>query len=316
MEPIQVAVGVLGDAAGHVLVSRRAEGTHEGGLWEFPGGKLEPGESLQQALDRELHEELGVRVLASEPLIRVLHHYPGRSVLLDVHRVLRWSGEPRALEGQPLRWVSPLAMAGLEFPAADRPIINALRLPDRYMITGEDPQDPNQFLSRLDQGLSRGIRLVQFRAPGLPAAAYRALAREVQACCHSRGAQVLFNTELGVALELGGDGIHLTSRQLNELRERPVPSRRWLAASCHRRLELEQARDLGVDFVVLSPVKPTRTHPQARPMGWEAFRTLAGGAGVPVYALGGMTPADLPESRRAGGQGIAAIGGLWGTPGG
>jgi len=314
MEPIQVAVGVLGDTAGRVLISRRAEGAHQGGLWEFPGGKLEAGETLCQALDRELREELGVRVLASEPLIQVLHHYPGRSILLDVHRVVRWSGEPQALEGQPLRWVAPAAMTGLEFPAADRPIISALRLPDRYMITGEDPQDPSRFLRRLDQTLSGGIRLVQFRAPTLPPASYRALAGEVQALCHAQGAQVLLNTKLALALELGGDGIHLTSRQLMQLRERPLPTGKWLAASCHERTELERARDLGVDFVVLSPVKPTRTHPRAQPMGWERFRVLASAAGVPVYALGGMTPADLPESRRAGGHGIAAIGGLWGMP--
>ena len=314
MEPIHVAVGVLSDGAGRVLISRRAEGTHQGGLWEFPGGNVEEGEDLARALDRELQEELGIRVRVSEPLIRVPHRYPGRSVLLDVHSILEWAGEPSAREGQPLRWVLPADMTGLDFPAADRPIINALRLPDRYMITGEDPQDATRFLGRLDEALSRGIRLVQFRAPRLPLASYRALAREVQDHCHSRGVQVLFNTEPSVAQELGGDGVHLTSRHLAELRERPLPSGKWVAASCHSRMELEQARVLGVDFVVLSPVKTTRTHPQARPMGWERFSALARVAGVPVYALGGMSPADLLQSRQAGGQGIAAIRGLWENP--
>ena len=314
MQPVQVAVGVLGDAAGRVLIARRAADSHQGGLWEFPGGKLEPGETLQQALDRELHEELGVRVLATEPLIRVLHHYPGRSVLLDVHRVLAWSGEPSAREGQPLRWVCPATMTGLNFPAADHPIINALRLPDRYLITGENPREPAQFLDRLDLALEAGIRLVQFRAPSLGAAAYRALAGELVARCRSRGAQVLFNTGLDLALELGGDGIHLTSRQLMELRERPLPSGQWVAASCHQRAELRRARELRVDFVVLSPVKATRTHPQAQPLGWDGFGGLARDLGLPVYALGGMRPDDLPQCRLAGGQGIAAIGGLWGSP--
>jgi len=312
--PIRVAVGVIGDAQGRVLISRRAANTHQGGLWEFPGGKLEPGESLKQALERELREELGIRVLASRPLIRVLHHYPGRSVLLDVHRVLEWTGRAQAREGQPLRWVVPRALTSMDFPGADRPIINALRLPDRYLITGQNPRDPGQFLGRLQLALDADpeIRLVQLRAPGLAVAGYRRLAGEVLCLCHSRGVQVLLNTTVQLALELGGDGIHLTSRQLMALRERPLPPERWVAASCHGRVELERARELGVDFAVLSPVKPTRTHPQAQPMGWEGFRNLAREAGLPVYALGGLQLTELPQSRLAGAQGIAAIGALWG----
>jgi 8-oxo-dGTP diphosphatase len=307
-----VAVGVIGDSEGRVLISRRARDTHQGGLWEFPGGKLEPGEPLRQALERELREELGIRVLKSEPLIRVPHRYPGRSVVLDVHRVLRWSGVPQGREGQPLRWVTPQAMTTLAFPAADRPIINALRLPDRYLITGQDPENPQQFLHRLGIALDAGIRLVQLRAPELAVSAYRSLAAQVASLCHARGAQLLFNTNLQLAAELNGDGIHLTSRQLMSLAERPLPPGRWVAASCHGRAELERARELGIDFVVLSPVKPTPSHPEAPHMGWHRFSVLARDAGLPVYALGGLRVADLVRCRTAGAQGLAAIGGLWG----
>ena len=310
--PVQVAVGVLADAAGRVLLSRRAADSHQGGLWEFPGGKREPGESLQQALARELDEELGVRVERSRPLIRVLHHYPGRSVLLDVHRVSAWSGRPQGREGQPLRWVDPEAMSEFEFPAADRPIISALRLPEHYLITGPDPSQAVAFLQRLERALERGIRLVQLRAPGLKAASYRALGRDALACCRSFGARLLLNAEPELALALGADGAHLNSRRLALAQARLLPSELWIAASCHTPEQLARAEALGLDFVVLSPVRATPSHPGAQPLGWERFRTLVEPAALPVFALGGMRHSDLALAQQSGAQGIAAIGALWG----
>ena len=199
-----------------------------------------------------MDEELGVRVERSRPLIRVLHHYPGRSVLLDVHRVWAWSGCPQAREGQPLRWVDPESMGELAFPAADRPIISALRLPEHYLITGPDPRDAEVFLRRLERALERGIRLVQLRAPGLKAASYRALAREALACCRSSGARLLLNAEPELALALGADGAHLNSRRLPLIQARPLPADRWVAASCHNAEELARAQALGLNAMILA----------------------------------------------------------------
>jgi 8-oxo-dGTP diphosphatase len=303
---------VLADEAGRVLISRRSPDSHQGGLWEFPGGKREPGESLQQALARELDEELGVRVDRTRPLIRVLHHYPGRSVLLDVHRVCGWSGEPQGREGQPLRWVDPEAIGELPFPAADRPIVSALRLPDHYLITGPDPRQAGVFLRRLELAVERGgIRLVQLRAPGLNAASYRALAREAVACCRASGARLLVNAEPDLALALGADGAHLNSRRLALAQARPLSRDLWVAASCHTAEQLARAQALGLDFALLSPVRATASHPGARPLGWHRFRALVDPAVLPVYALGGMRRSDLEQAQQAGGQGIAAIGALW-----
>lgn len=123
---VHVVVGIIRNRTGAVLIARRPDGVHQGGLWEFPGGKVEEDESLEAALIRELHEEVGITVRAAEPWLRVRHAYPDKTVLLDVWRVTAYGGEPHGREGQPLAWAAPAVMAGFSFPAADQPIIAAL----------------------------------------------------------------------------------------------------------------------------------------------------------------------------------------------
>lgn len=125
--PLHVAVAVILDRRHRVLVSRRPDDVHQGGLWEFPGGKVEPGESVEDALVRELGEELGIAVEFSTPLLEVRHDYPERSVLLDVHVVRDFTGEPRGLEGQPVQWLSAAQLDAGVFPAANGAIIDAMR---------------------------------------------------------------------------------------------------------------------------------------------------------------------------------------------
>jgi mutator protein MutT len=126
---IHVAAAVIRDDAGKILIARRADTQHQGGLWEFPGGKVEADESVETALARELHEELGIVVDAARPLIKVRHDYPDKQVLLDVWEVSAFTGQPHGAEGQPLAWVTPRDLANYEFPAANQPIVAAARLP-------------------------------------------------------------------------------------------------------------------------------------------------------------------------------------------
>jgi 8-oxo-dGTP diphosphatase len=123
---VHVAVGVISDGAKNILVARRAEYLHQGGLWEFPGGKVESGESVRDALQRELVEELAIHVVASEPLLTIAHDYHDKAVLLDVWWVSSFQGEPHGREGQPLRWVDVRELKLLDFPAANVPIIAAV----------------------------------------------------------------------------------------------------------------------------------------------------------------------------------------------
>lgn len=124
---VHVAVGVVIDAEQRILVARRAEHLHQGGLWEFPGGKVEAGETVSDALRRELREELAIEVARAQPLLTVEHDYSDKAVLLDVWCVESFSGEPHGREGQPLRWVAAAELAGLAFPAANRPIVAAVQ---------------------------------------------------------------------------------------------------------------------------------------------------------------------------------------------
>ncbi len=126
MPAVHVAVGVILDPQKNILLTRRADDSHQGGLWEFPGGKLEAGEPVLEALSRELREELGIEPTATEALIEIRHDYGDKQVFLDVHLVLSFTGEPAPLEGQPMRWVAAAELADFEFPAANLPIVEAV----------------------------------------------------------------------------------------------------------------------------------------------------------------------------------------------
>jgi 8-oxo-dGTP diphosphatase len=310
---IHVAAGAIADQSGRILIAKRPDAAHQGGLWEFPGGKLEPGERPSDGLARELYEELGIRIRGWRPLIRVEHDYGDRRVLLDVYRVDAYSGVPIGREGQPLAWVVPDRMDPARFPAADRPIINALRLPSLYLITGDDPADTEGFVARLVRALDAGIRFVQLRAHGLSDDDYRRLARRLQPVCRAAGARLVLNRDPDAVGDLACDGLHLGSALLRRLRERPCPATRLVGASCHSSEELRLAEELALDYAVLSPVEATLSHPGAPTLGWSGFADLVARAHLPVYALGGLGPAQQQRCFAHGGQGIAAIRGLWPT---
>ena len=311
---IHVAAGAIRHTDGRILITKRPDHVHQGGLWEFPGGKLETEETPEQGLVRELAEELGIRVTESRPLIRIHHDYGDRHVLLDVHRVDAFDGQPHGREGQPLDWMHPDAMDPRCFPAADRPIINALRLPDRFLITGADPSNESGFLARLDLALQAGIRLVQLRAHELDDRSYARLAQRVFPLCNRIGARLLLNRDPPLVEDLPTHGLHLTASRLKKLRARPLSRDYLVGASCHSAEELSLAVQLDLDYAVLSPVKPTRSHPDAVPLGWDRFSQLVDPIAMPVYALGGLGPIDLARAVRSGGQGVAGISGFW--PGG
>lgn len=309
MKRILVAAAVI-RCEGKILVARRPADKHQGGLWEFPGGKVEAGEPVAAALVRELEEELGIVATAFRPLIRITHDYPDKSVCLDVWEVSSFTGEAHGREGQPVRWVRPDELRPEDFPAANRPIITAARLPSRYLITPDELEAP-ALDAWLTERLARGISLVLFRAPGLSPADYLARAGHVLRLCREQGAQLLLHgADPAWLREVPADGLHLPAAWLPGFGRRTLPEDCWLAASTHNREELLQAAKAGVDFVTLSPVRPTPSHPGRPGMGWEAFAALVREAGYPVYALGGMRPEDRETAWGHGAQGIAGIRGL------
>lgn len=310
MNPLQVAVGVVKNPEGKILISLRHADLHQGGLWEFPGGKIESSETAEQALARELKEEINITVTTATPLITVKHQYPDRLVQLNVFLVEQFSGEAKSLEGQPFKWVTPAELEHYAFPAANQPIITAARLPHHYAIL--DDADEALLLTNLQKILNRGVKLIQARLKTLPPAAVEKFIEQAYPLCQQQQALLLMNSAVECPAEV--DGIHLTSRDLMALRlssgqaltTRPGNSK-WLAASCHNLEQLLHAQNIGVDFVVLAPVLATKTHPGAASLGWEQFAELVTKVNLPVYALGGMTESSLDQAQHNGGQGIAAI---------
>ncbi len=312
---LPVVAAVIRGGDGRILIARRPEHLDQGGLWEFPGGKLEAGESQREGLYRELDEELGIRVSNATPLLQITHDYPARRVVLHVFEVTRWQGEPVGREGQPLRWVEPEALLDHAFPAANLPIITAARLPRWCLVTPEpSPADAPRWLQQLETAVEAGARLVQLRAPGFTAGDYVTLAQAAIARVHARGGRILLNADPALALALGADGVHLNAGRLRAAAGRVLPAPLLVSAACHDDDELGLARALGCDFVLVSPVAETSSHPGVAPLGWAGLERLARGAQLPVYALGGMTSASLPLAVAAGCVGVAAITAAWQAP--
>jgi 8-oxo-dGTP diphosphatase len=319
---VDVAVGVIIRANGDVLLGDRPADKPWPGWWELPGGKIEPGETVLEALRRELAEEIGIEVTRATPWVTHIHRYPKSTVRLHFCRVLDWSNEPCGLEGQNLKWVSiEAALEREDLLPATYPPLRWLQLPDRYLISSAtDEWGLAAFLTRLHQGFQAGIKLVQWREPnwqlnGNPQSLERAF-NEVLALCHAHGARLLVNSVHPRDWGLRADGLHLRAADAHALKAHPEELKhlegKLLGVSTHNTEDLAVARALQADFAVLGPVLQTPSHPGEPSLGWDAFENINREAGLPVYAIGGQRPDTRLQAQSRGGHGIAGIGQLLG----
>lgn len=316
MERLHIAVGViLDDRSNRVLISKRPQRSHLGGLWEFPGGKVKPGENITQALNRELREELAITVKGYRPLIQLQHDYRQESVFLDVYLISGWDGTPVGREGQQIKWVRKTELDKFRFPAANKPIVTAILLPAIYGITPDLPEYGRDFYLKLEKNLAQGMKLLQFRSKKLDKTELFKTVKRVYQVCTEHGCKLLINGLQDTPVLEYVDGIHMTGIELLNCNRRPLTPEYLLAASCHDKSGLEQAYRLEIDFAVLSPVKKTKSHKASEPIGWDVYKQLVRNAALPVYALGGMQKTDIEQAQSSGGQGIAMISGLWSGPG-
>ena len=335
---VEVAAAVLQRPDGSFLLAQRPPGKIWAGYWEFPGGKIEPGETPRRALVRELREELGIGVETAYPWITRVFAYAHATVRLNFFRVTEWRGEPHPHEGQQFAWqpsLSPTLMEPLAIRLgskaakslvisrkrereqmgvspllpANAPVLRALELPTLYAISNVAELGVEEFMRRLERALRGGLRLVQLREKNLSREALRELALRATALAHAHGAKVLLNADVELAREIGADGVQLTAAQLAGLHERPEVD--WCAASCHGTEELRRAEVLGCDFALLGSVFPTLSHPGIRPLGWENFAAIAAGSSIPVYALGGLARDDMQTAWQHGAHGIALLRQAW-----
>jgi 8-oxo-dGTP diphosphatase len=309
MRRVHVVAAVIrrttGQGRREVLLARRPEHLHQGGLWEFSGGKVEPGEEIQQALARELDEELGITPLGSPvPLIRVAHDYADKHVLLDVWIVDQFDGEPFGREGQLVRWVDVERLDTFAFPAANAPIVRACRMPRYHAITPEYPDLQTALTdfagrSKPDWLLLRQPRLAPTELLDW-LAAYRASPLLAQT-------QILLSGDPALLGRPDCAGFQLPFAVAQRYRQRPVGVDCWLGVSCHTPDEVAHAERIGADFVTVSPVLPTPSHPERKPLGWDAFRQIVACARIPVFALGGVDRRHFELALDAGAQGVAGI---------
>ncbi|MEX2499439.1 MAG: Nudix family hydrolase [Wenzhouxiangellaceae bacterium] len=307
-ETIEVAAAVLRDGEGRVLVSRRLAGRHLAGMWEFPGGKIEPGESPEAALKRELEEELGIDAGPSRPLVAVRHQYPEKNVRLWLYEVHSFSGSPHGVEGQEIRWATPQELAALEMPAADRPLPRLLDLDGYYAISPSPGEfdSADGFVDAWRASLEAGFCLLRLR----PAKGERVdpdLVQRIDRLTREFGARWIASGDLEQCFGWPADGVHLDTRQLMTLDKRPLPEDKLVIASCHDLEEIHIADFLDADLVTFSPVEPTATHPEATPIGWDDFERVVRRSPLPVMALGGVRPDDWGRARSVGAFGVAGI---------
>lgn len=309
MKLTEVAAAVIERPDGSFLLGQRAPDTFYPGYWEFPGGKVEAGETPRDALVRELYEELEIEVLRATPWIVREHVYEHAHVRLHFFRVPEWRGEIKDHVHAALEWQRPGATSVSPMLPANAPVLASLALPALYGITHAHEIGVPAQLASLEQALQNGLRLVQLREANLPADQREAFAAAAAALCQRHGARLLVNGDAQFAWAVGADGLHLTGEQLKGLRGRPnFP---LVAASCHDAVELKRAAEYQLDFAVLGAVKPTATHPGHPGIGWPAVAQLLENYSLPVYALGGLGPDDLDSARLAGAHGVAAIRAIW-----
>lgn len=299
----EVAVAVFLKPDGTFLLSSRPEGKPYPGYWEFPGGKIEPGETVLQAMVRELMEELNVTITQATPWFSFMMRYTHATVRLNCWRVRAWQGEMRGMEGQHFEWQTLNALTVAPTLPGCVPIFKALALPRIYAITNASEMGVDAYLVQLDRALKKGLKLVQVREKHLSGDALFQFAQTVVEMAHAHGAKVLVNGDVELAKQVGADGLHLTAAQLAACDTRPdFP---LVAASTHRRDEIERAAELILDFVVLGAVKETRSHAGQLPIGWKQFGVLVHAAPIPVYAIGGLCEQDRAEAEALGAHGLA-----------
>ena len=298
----EVAAAVI-ERAGEFLLAQRPEGKPYPGYWEFPGGKIEPGEDPRAALVRELREELGIEAEEAWPWITRRYTYTHATVRLHFFRVTRWRGEPQPLEDQAIRWQRIGAPDVAPMLPANAPVLAALALPEVMVVSNAAAEGIDEWVRQLaDRALGEKM-LVQIREKAMERQKLQHLLSRALSRSAPLGSVVVVNSDSGRFPQCRG--IHLTAKALMQAGERPDGTP--VGASCHDEAQIARAEALGLDYIVVGPVKATASHPGAQPLGWDRFAELVHDRSMPAYAIGGLTRADLAQARRHGAHGVALL---------
>ena len=310
--PQQIVVGIVhNNTRDRILITRRDVKAHQGGLWEFPGGKVKEGESGWQALTRELLEEVNISARRGHRLVCYNYDYPDINLLLDVWMIDEWSGQLTGNEGQLVEFVSIKEIMSREFLSANGKVLSLIHLPFLYLITPDLDRYDDEFLRVITKLIDNDLAMLQFRSRKAPLDDQYNLVQRLIGVCNNRNCKLLFNGTAEEAQKLGAHGVHLTSEKLLYLHKRPLPGNYWVAASCHNETELMHACNIGIDFCVLGSIHDHTGQIFKSGMGWEKFQSLAMKSTIPVYALGGISIGDIETAQKLGAHGVAMIRGVW-----
>ena len=311
---VNVAIAVIVKQQ-QVFISKRGNNVTLANFWEFPGGKVEPQESPEQALIRECQEEIGITPSNYRPLIQLNYLLNNKRLNLNVYKVSDYTGNAYGKEKQTTKWVKQTELSKINFPPINSIIINALLLPKEYAITKSLKGSEENYLKQIEANINHHqIKMLQFRSPQLNASQRRPLALKIKQICQQNNCIFILNGDVGEdAINLGFENIHLTSKQLKSISTQQVQQYKRVGASCHNKDELLMAQQKGCHFALLSPVHTTQSHPDAQPLGWKNFKIQIKNINMPVFALGGMAKKEGSIAQQNGAQGIAAIGAFYET---
>ena len=303
IKTIKAVVGILYSKNNtQILITKRRKNQFMPNYWELPGGKIETGEDEEDALARELQEELGIKTLRISLKHVMTHHYKDKTVNLSIYNVESYKGNVTGTEGQDVRWCNLQNLSNYKLLPTMRIIINRIRLPEYYWIT-PDERDPELLLQKCQNHLITGAKIIQLRSKDLIEHSYIG---KIHNLCQSYEARLILNVPNKTFKE-PCDGWHLTSEELLKYSKRPCANNKLLGASAHNMKEAKYAEAVSVDYISLAPIEETPSHPNATPLGWEVAKDIVSKSNLPVYLLGGMSRDSLGRALKIRAQGIAGI---------
>ena len=304
METIKAVVGVLYNNSGQILIAKRQKHQFMGGFWELPGGKTKNNESNKSAITRELYEELNIKVLDLNLHQSMKHYYVDRKVELRIYNIKKYQKHPIGAEGQEIAWVDINKLHKYKLLPTMKAFIDSITLPNKYWITPSSNHQTKEWMDKFDKKITQDISLIQLRNKSPLNSVFIA---ELHNKCKQNNVKLLLNTTDKSFNEEYCDGWHITTGEMLVLTKRPCADNKLLGASTHDLNEALKAQKLGADFVVISPVQATQTHPETIPLGWDSAKEVVDKLNIPVYFLGGMGLKDLEKTLKLGAQGIAGV---------
>ena len=307
MQTIEAVVGVLHNKKKQILIAKRSNTQFMSGFWELPGGKVEKQESSQNAIIRELFEELKIAVLNFSIYQKLTQQYSDRRVNLTIYNIKNYSGTPTGAEGQLIKWVDISQLYNYKLLPTMHDFIKSLTLPQIYWITPSTNHYSKLWMDKFLQKLNKKLIIIQFRSK---TAIDNEFIKKLYKKCKQNQKKLLINTIDKTFTEKYCDGWHITTKELMLLKKRPCDKNKLLGASTHNLAQAIKAQNIGVDFITISPIKTTKTHPLTTPLGWRQAAYIIDNINTPAYLLGGMRDHDLKKTLALRAQGIAGVSGL------